>query len=125
MPATSLRNHSPTNKMARQRTLRCAMASASAKMPRRRVIWGFFGLSVGPCPDLLTTNAHTSERILLIRSDFQNLNGDISSSPHQTALRRGTSQPVELLCGATGRVTLQVQAGGINADKGLVLIVSS
>jgi hypothetical protein len=42
------------------RTLRRAMTSASAKMPRRRFFWGFLCLSVGPCPDFLTTNAHTS-----------------------------------------------------------------
>ena len=66
MPATSLRNHSPPNETARHRTLRRAMASASAKMPRTRVrvFPGIFGLSVGPCPDLLTTNADTSERNL-------------------------------------------------------------
>ena len=45
---------------ARPRALRRAMASASVKMPRRRVrvFPGFFGLSVGwwgpACPDLLT-----------------------------------------------------------------------
>ena len=133
MPATSLRKHSPPNNMARHRTLRRAMASASAKMPRRWCLLGFMtgwkfrgaecadtacrrqaalqgasgatrpqmkcpqrrcannrrlmtwrvielygaqwrrrrrrcreggllgGSSVGPCPDSLTTNAHTSE----------------------------------------------------------------
>jgi len=61
VPATSLRNDAPPNHMARHRTLRRAMASASPKMPRRRVFLGFLGLSVGPCPDLLTTNAHKSE----------------------------------------------------------------
>ena len=81
MICPQLRNHSPPNQMARHQTLRRAMASASAKMPRRRVIWGFFGLSVGPCSDLLTTNAHTSERNLFIRSDSRNLNGDILEQP--------------------------------------------
>ena len=33
MPATSPRDHSPPNTMARHRTLRREMASASAKMP--------------------------------------------------------------------------------------------
>jgi len=45
---TSSRDQSPPNTMARHRTLRRAKASASAKMPRRRVFWGFLGLSVGP-----------------------------------------------------------------------------
>jgi len=40
--------------MARHRTSRRAMASAPAKMPRRRVFLGFLGLSVGPCPGFLT-----------------------------------------------------------------------
>jgi len=40
MPATSSRKHSPANIMARHRTLRRAMASASAKMPRRLCILG-------------------------------------------------------------------------------------
>ncbi len=38
MPATSLRKHSPPDTTARHRTLRRAMASASAKMPRRLCI---------------------------------------------------------------------------------------
>jgi hypothetical protein len=48
MPKTSSRDQSPRNSMTRHRTLRHATASASAKMPRRRVFWGFLGLSVGP-----------------------------------------------------------------------------
>ena len=40
MPATSMRRHSPPNNMALCRTLRRAMASASAKMPRRLCILG-------------------------------------------------------------------------------------
>jgi hypothetical protein len=48
MPATSSRDQSTLNTMARQRTRRRATASASAKMPRRRVFWGFLRLSVGP-----------------------------------------------------------------------------
>jgi hypothetical protein len=38
MPATALRKHSWLNEMARHRTLRRAMASASAKMPRRQCV---------------------------------------------------------------------------------------
>ena len=39
---SSLRNHSPPDVMARHRTLRRAMASALARMPRRRVLAGVF-----------------------------------------------------------------------------------
>jgi hypothetical protein len=48
MPATSSRDQSPPNTMARHRALRRATASASAKMQRRRVFLGFPCLSVGP-----------------------------------------------------------------------------
>ena len=48
------------------------------KMPRRRSSGLPGGVSpVGPCPDVLTTNVHTSERNLLIGSAFRNFNGDI------------------------------------------------
>jgi len=40
MSVTSLRGHSTPNQMARHRTLRRAVASASAKMPRRLCILG-------------------------------------------------------------------------------------
>jgi len=40
MFATSSRNHSPPNNMARHRTSRRAMASASAKVPRRLCLLG-------------------------------------------------------------------------------------
>ena len=40
MSVTSLRKHSPPNTMARHRTFRHAMTSASAKMPRRLCILG-------------------------------------------------------------------------------------
>jgi len=65
MPATSSRDQSPPNTMACHRTLRRAVASASAKMPRRRVFWGFLWSVCGPSrfPD---TNAHTSERNFLV-----------------------------------------------------------
>jgi len=43
----------------------------------KMVFWGFLGLSVGPFPYFLTTNAHTSERTLSISSYHRNLNGDI------------------------------------------------
>jgi len=48
MPATSSRKHSPVNIMARPRTLRRAIASASAKMPRRLCP---LGLTAGNCRD--------------------------------------------------------------------------
>jgi hypothetical protein len=41
MPAASLRRHSPPINMARHRTLRRAMASASAKMPRSLCLLGY------------------------------------------------------------------------------------
>ena len=40
MSVTSLREHSPPNQMARHRTLRRAVASASAKMPPRLCVLG-------------------------------------------------------------------------------------
>jgi hypothetical protein len=40
MSVTSLREHSPPNQMARHRTLRRAVASASAIMPRRLCVLG-------------------------------------------------------------------------------------
>jgi hypothetical protein len=39
----------------------------------KTVVWGFFGLSVGLCPDFLTTNAHTSERNLYPQVSFSEL----------------------------------------------------
>ena len=58
MPAKSLRKHSPPNTMARHRTLRrtMALASASAKMPRRLCFLGLTDLKTGS-PD--TANAPT------------------------------------------------------------------
>ena len=71
MPAASLRKQSLPSNMVRHRTLRRAMASASAKMPHGgRRSSGSLGGSVGTCPDFLTTNAI-------------NLKGD----PHSTVLR--------------------------------------
>ena len=64
---------------ARPRTLRRAMASASAKMPRKtgvgvpgflRSVCGLVGPSLS---DLLTTNAHTSERNLFGQVRFSEL----------------------------------------------------
>ena len=56
-----------------------AAKTGSGSRPSR--LGFFFDLSVGPCPDFLTTNTHTSERSLLIRSNFRNVNGDILEQP--------------------------------------------
>jgi len=47
MPAALSRDQSPPNNMARHRTLRRAMASASAKMPRRLCLLGLTSLNTG------------------------------------------------------------------------------
>jgi len=72
------------------------MASASVKMPRRRVrvFPGFFALSVGwwgpACPDLLTTNAHTSERNLFGQVRFSELEWWHLGAAHSRGLRSFT-----------------------------------
>ena len=81
MPATSLRNHSPP----RHRTLRRAMASASQRCREdgcgcSRVssvcLWG------PACPDLLTSNAHTSERNWFGQVRFSELEwGHLGAAP--------------------------------------------
>jgi hypothetical protein len=64
------------------------MASASAKMLPKTFFRGFLGLSVGPCPEFLTTNAHTSERTLSIRSYYRNLNGEQRGENAKTRKQR-------------------------------------
>jgi len=74
--------------MARHRSLRCAMASASAKMPRRRVSGvSSVCLWARPCPGFLTTNAHTSERNFLIQRFCES-----SVTPHSALARRRVRQ---------------------------------
>jgi hypothetical protein len=69
------------------------MASVSAKMPPKTFLRGFLGLSVGPCPEFLTTNAHTSERTLSIRSYYRNLNGEQRGENAKTRKQREAGRP--------------------------------
>jgi len=71
MPTMSMRNHSLPNNMARHRTLRRAMASASAKMPRRLCLLGltevYWKFSVAECADTAYVGARRPCTALLGR----------------------------------------------------------
>jgi len=83
MPATSLRKHSTPNTTARHCTLRRAMASAAAKMPRKQCI-----LSGGFLNEMMSRDADIRCRQAALQGASEATHPHITCPQHRCAITR-------------------------------------